>query len=268
MHGQAKVRGVDGVLADGGGRLVGVGLVGVGGTGIGGIGIGMGTGGRRRARLLHHLPHVRLARNGDLVKVLGAAHDERVLDRGVAGEGAGEDGAELGVRDTEDEAARSGGVDERAEEVEEGAVREGAADGGERGEARVVVGREEEGEVRVLRGWDVCVCRGGRERAPERLEEVGRSRGGRRRAVTVLRGGGRGRGWVSVTRYCSICEAFEPDLVHSGTCTGGYDGGCGADIKGIVAVTTGTDNIDHSPRSPPPVLVDLLDALAPIDDGG
>ena len=32
-----------------------------------------------------------------------------------------------------------------------------------------------------------------------------------------------------MTRYCCtvrVCEGFEPDLVHSGICTGRYDGGC------------------------------------------
>jgi hypothetical protein len=119
---------------------------------------------------------VRLARNRDLVEVLGATNDKRMFDRVVTCERLGEHRAEIGRRDAEDHAARPGRVDERAEEVEEGAMGERPADGRERCEERVVVWREEKVEVRVLRWWDVCVRRGRGERAAQRLEEIGGSR--------------------------------------------------------------------------------------------
>jgi len=164
VDGQAKVGGVDGVLANR--RLqyyisVGISV---------GIGIGIGSG---RGAL--DLPHVRIACDGDLVEVLGAAHDERVLDGSVAGEGVREHGTELGARDADDEAGGARGVHERAEEVEERAVGERAAERAERGETGVVVWREEEVEVRVLRGGDPRVRGGGRERAAQRLQQIGRA---------------------------------------------------------------------------------------------
>jgi hypothetical protein len=44
------------------------------------------------------------------------------------------------------------------------------------------------------------------------------------------------------------CESggMRPHLVDSGTCTGRYDRGSRTYIEGIVAVSTGTDNIDYS----------------------
>ena len=166
VDGQAKVGGVDRVLANRGG-LRGRRVPRVGG----------------RAR---HLPHVRVARDGDLVEVLGAAYDERMLDRGVARERVGEHGPERGRRDAEDHPARPRGVDERADEVEQRAVGERAADGRERREERVVVWGEEEGEVRVLGCGDVCVRRGRGERAAQRLEQIGGSGGRGGRAISVL----------------------------------------------------------------------------------
>ena len=71
-----------------------------------------------------HLPHVRDPRDG----VLGATDDERVLGRSVAGR----TGLTSGPRP-----------------VEERAVGERAAGGRKRAEERVVVGREEEVEIRV-----------------------------------------------------------------------------------------------------------------------
>jgi len=88
-----------------------------------------------------HPPHMCLACDGDLVEV---------LDRFVVRERG----------DAEDDPVRRGGVHERAEEVDERGVRGGLADGREEREERVVVGRKVEVEIRVMKCWDVCVCRG------------------------------------------------------------------------------------------------------------
>ena len=104
-----------------------------------------------------NIAHVRLACDGNLVEVLGAADDERMLDHVVLRERACEHGAELGRGNAVDDPARPGGVGERAEEVDEPSVRERPADGREGRKEWVVVGREEEVEVRVLRRWVVCV---------------------------------------------------------------------------------------------------------------
>ena len=68
----------------------------------------------------------------------------------------------------------------------------------------MVVGREEEGEVRVLRCGDVCVRRGRRERAAQCLR-----RG--RRAISVLRTEGVVGTGVANTR------SLETHLVHPGS---------------------------------------------------
>jgi len=102
---------------------------------------------------------VRVARNGDLVEVLGAADDERMLDRVVLRERLGKHGSELRRCDAEDHPTRSRWVHEWAQEVQKRAVGERLADRRKRREERVVVRREEEIEVRVLGCWDVCVRR-------------------------------------------------------------------------------------------------------------
>lgn len=102
------------------------------------------------AAIVEQLPHVRVARAGDLVQVLGPAYDIGTLHaRGL--ERRNEGWCEGGLCDAEDHPMRPRRVDQRAKDVHEGAEGQRAPRWSEGGECWVVVWCENEEERDV---WD------------------------------------------------------------------------------------------------------------------
>jgi len=187
------------------------------------------------AAAIKEFPHVRVPRAGDLVQVFGSAHDKAALyARGL--ERRDEGRPEGGLCNSEDHSAGPRRVDQWAEDVEERAEGQRTPCWGEGGERWVVVPRGNKGERDVRNGsggygpWWY-------KDASETLQEVRRSGGRSRRSTSMLHQAKLGRG-----RNEGRITCLHLDDPSTGPCCD--DGGGGTNVKRIVSVPAGADDID------------------------